>query len=186
MRLYNILRITRRYGYLNKRISQFSDTIVFSRYNYPCNVCCHNRNVKNVNYLVCSSMPPQLLWHNGTRNMNICWPNISYKARSEWIWKHATAIYYYSDDNALSSYMNLISLFLNCQNKKYNSNEISHEKYYKHVHSIIFPRIKDLNAFPFFLSFHLHCISYTLYSSDSDDILLSYYSIKKTIPPVNK
>ena len=64
--------------------------IVCSSYNYSCNVCCCNRNVKNVNYLVCSSMPPQLLWHNGTRNMNICWPNISNKARSEWIWKHAT------------------------------------------------------------------------------------------------
>ena len=109
MKLYNICR----YGNLNTRISQFSITIVFSSYNYPCNVCCHNRNVKNVNYLVCSSMPPQLLWHNGTRNMNICWPNISNKARSEWIWKHATAIYYYSDDNALSLYINLISLFSN-------------------------------------------------------------------------
>ena len=106
-------RNTCRSSYLNTRISQFSITIVFSSYNYPCNVCCHNRNVKNVNYLVCSSMPPQLLWHNGTRNMNICWPNISNKARSEWIWKHATAIYYYSDDNALSLYINLISLFLN-------------------------------------------------------------------------
>lgn len=61
MRLYDILRITCRYGYISTRISQFSNTIVFSSYNYPCNVCFHNRNVKNVNYLVCSSMPPQLL-----------------------------------------------------------------------------------------------------------------------------